>query len=320
MRRIGALALLLTLWSCGRAPTTSVCVGGAVLRDGQCEAQRAPIHFLPFRAGVETKIQQAFHGYMSHKDDLAYAVDLQCTEGTPVTASRGARVWAVKEDSNTGCADPVCLDQANYVILDHGDGTYSEYYHLRYMGALVEEGEHVCAGEVIGICGNTGYSTGPHLHFALTDVSRRTVPFQFFEAHVEQDFGFPIPDDKLTSRNRLRTRCPDHGYSVIAPSAFAHQGIVLDEELPSVVTDRGPRVVSGWFYGDHPKISIHRKSLSGGGWLEECVEVDARGRFEFEMDWPLERFAPGTYWFMLTGATKDCLAPGWAWSYKVRVR
>ena len=53
---------------------------------------------------------------------------------------------------------------------------------------------------------------------------------------------------------------------------------------------------------------------------EQCVELDEDGRFTFEMGWPLERFSPGTYWFMLTGATADCLSPGWAWSYKIRVR
>ena len=224
--------------ACARAPATPVCLGGAVLSDGSCRAQRAALHHLPFRAGTETEVLQAFHGFMSHKEDLAYAVDFECKEGKPVAATRGGRVWEVREDSNTGCADPQCMDQANYVILDHGDGTYSEYYHLRHMGVLVEEGETVCAGELIGVCGNTGYSTGPHLHFAVTDVTRRTVPFQFVETRDARGYGFPIPDERVVSQNELRTRCKDDGYAMIGRDAFAHQGLVLEDALPSVVTAR----------------------------------------------------------------------------------
>ena len=306
--------------ACARAPATPVCLGGAVLSDGSCRAQRAALHHLPFRAGTETEVLQAFHGFMSHKEDLAYAVDFECKEGKPVAATRGGRVWEVREDSNTGCADPQCMDQANYVILDHGDGTYSEYYHLRHMGVLVEEGETVCAGELIGVCGNTGYSTGPHLHFAVTDVTRRTVPFQFVETRDARGYGFPIPDERVVSQNELRTRCKDDGYAMIGRDAFAHQGLVLEDALPSVVTERSPVTVSGRYFGDHPRIAIHRKRTRGGTWFEQCVELDEDGRFTFEMGWPLERFSPGTYWFMLTGATADCLSPGWAWSYKIRVR
>jgi murein DD-endopeptidase MepM/ murein hydrolase activator NlpD len=212
------------------------------------------------------------------------------------------------------------MDQANYVVIDHGDGTYGEYYHLRQFGVLVEEGEHVCAGDVVAICGNTGYSTGPHLHFAVTDLTRRTVPFQFRESRVQRDYGFPVPDSRLVSMNQRRSRCPDDGYSSFGEDAFAHQGVVLDEGFSTVITERGKRRISGTFYGDHPRIALHRKSTRGGAWLDQCVEVDDDGEFEFEVEWPMDRFSPGTYWLMITGASDDCLAPGWAWSYKARVR
>ena len=278
------------------------------------------MHAVPFREGYRTKIMQAFHGYVSHKDDLAYSVDMKCEEGDAITASRDGRVWKVREDSNSGCSDPKCMDQANYVILDHGDGTYSEYYHLRHYGVLVEEGDKVCAGEVIGICGNTGYSTGPHLHFAVTDLSRRTIPIQFEESRGQQRFGYPVPDVTLVSENRPRPRCNDPGYSELGEDAFAHHGIIVDQRLPTMITERGKTTISGRFYGDHPRIAVHRKTSKGGSWLDQCIKVDDRGRFEFEIDWPLDRFSPGIYWFMLTGASDECLSPGWAWSYKVRVR
>lgn len=317
---IVALLPCCLLAACAARPTSPVCIGGSVLDGGGCEPQRASVHYLPFREGTKTRIMQGFHGYLSHKEDLAYSVDLECDEGDPITATRSGRVWSLREDSDEGCASPACMDQANYVILDHGDGTYGEYYHLRQFGVLVEEGEHVCAGDVVAICGNTGYSTGPHLHFAVTDLTRRTVPFQFKESRTQRHFGFPVPDARLVSMNATRARCRDEGNSEFSEGAFAHQGIILDEPLPTVIDDRGGQRITGRFYGDHPRVALHRKSTGGGAWLDQCVKVDDDGDFAFEIEWPMDRFTPGTYWLMITGASDECLAPGWAWSYKARVR
>ena len=65
----------------------------------------------------------------------------------------------VKEDSDTGCGDPECSDEGNFVRIDHGDGTQGLYFHLERNGAQVAVGDGVCAGEVIGFSGNTGFST-----------------------------------------------------------------------------------------------------------------------------------------------------------------
>ena len=50
-----------------------------------------------------------------------------------------------------------------YVVIDHLDGYKTSYLHMaRY---IVEPGQFVVAGQIIGYCGSTGKSTGPHLHF-----------------------------------------------------------------------------------------------------------------------------------------------------------
>ncbi len=53
----------------------------------------------------------------------------------------------------------------NYVVIDHGNGLLSYYGHMSR--ALVRAGQHVNQGQVIGIMGSTGFSTGPHCHFEI---------------------------------------------------------------------------------------------------------------------------------------------------------
>jgi murein DD-endopeptidase MepM/ murein hydrolase activator NlpD len=55
--------------------------------------------------------------------------------------------------------------RGNAVILDHGWGVYSGYYHLSEV--VVAEGQLVAQGEMIGRLGNTGLSTGAHLHWEM---------------------------------------------------------------------------------------------------------------------------------------------------------
>ena len=314
------LASCVIVASCTGFGSAPVCLAGARLGpQGKCRSQQAPVHHIPFREGFKTKVMQGFHGYLSHKEDLAYSIDYGCKEGTPITASKGGRVWAIREDSDKGCPDPSCIEDANYVVIDHGDGTYSEYYHLRQLGAIVEPGEQVCAGQVIGLCGNTGYSSGPHLHFAVTDASRHTVPVRVREAH-ERGFGFVVPETVYTSQNELRAQCGPTTFSKLPRDAFTHHGVVMDNKLPAVVDDPAKSfAVEGTYHGDHPNVAIHRKLIDGGSWVDECVPVDEDGEFSARIKWPRERFKEGTYWFMITGADKDCLSPGWAWSYKLQV-
>lgn len=55
----------------------------------------------------------------------------------------------------------------NRVILDHGDGVRTLYWHLKNGSVAVEVGQDVTCGEPLGLVGSSGYSSGPHLHFEL---------------------------------------------------------------------------------------------------------------------------------------------------------
>jgi hypothetical protein len=57
----------------------------------------------------------------------------------------------------------------NHVVLDLGHNKYAFYAHLQKHSVLVKKGEHVKRGQVLGLLGNTGNSSAPHLHFHLMD-------------------------------------------------------------------------------------------------------------------------------------------------------
>lgn len=84
-------------------------------------------------------------------------VDLACSEGTPIYASRGG-VVSVASYQEDGAG--------NYVQINHGDGYSSIYMHMIYY--VVSSGDYVAAGQVIGYVGSTGLSDGNHLHFGIS--------------------------------------------------------------------------------------------------------------------------------------------------------
>jgi murein DD-endopeptidase len=102
---------------------------------------------------------------------LGYGADvLAVTDATVASVGEG-----VEEPSSLkqGAARKVPLEEAagNYVALDLGDGRYAFYEHLQPGSITVKRGQHVRQGAVIGKLGFTGESTGPHLHFHVSDAN-----------------------------------------------------------------------------------------------------------------------------------------------------
>ena len=86
-------------------------------------------------------------------------VDLAVPAGTPIKSPMNGTVETV----NSGGAG------GNELIVRHSNGYKTGYAHLTK--AMVEKGDRIQQGQVIALSGNTGKSTGPHLHFTLTDPS-----------------------------------------------------------------------------------------------------------------------------------------------------
>lgn len=95
--------------------------------------------------------------------------DFRAKPGTPVTAVNDGVVVLAKERYYAG----------NSVIVDHGEGLYSCYYHLSRID--VEPGNKVAKNEILGLSGQSGRVTGPHLHFAVMLQSVQVDPLQLIE-------------------------------------------------------------------------------------------------------------------------------------------
>jgi len=123
---------------------------------------------LPFPAGTKYTLEQGFGGQFSHNDpENHYALDFGVPEGTAVLAARAGVVMQVEEDFRAHGTDPRYGDRANYVRVLHDDGSMAIYAHLAPESMLRLPGDHVVVGQLVGKSGNTGLSTGPHLHFSV---------------------------------------------------------------------------------------------------------------------------------------------------------
>lgn len=98
-----------------------------------------------------------------------YAIDYELPENSRVYSVAPGKVIFVKDDSSGGGDDEKYENFTfyNHIVIKHNNGEYSEYGHLKHKSAKVKVGDNVKVGEMIALSGNTGYSSGPHLHFSI---------------------------------------------------------------------------------------------------------------------------------------------------------
>jgi len=108
---------------------------------------------------------------LNAKMDVTTPAESPCW-GLPIIAAAPANVSVARD----GIVDQSKLDEpdnstgpCNHVILDHGNGEFTLYAHLRNGSVAVRAGTSVERGTRLGVCGNSGGSSGPHLHFQLMD-------------------------------------------------------------------------------------------------------------------------------------------------------
>lgn len=130
----------------------------------------AGVHYrAPFSVGVSFPISQTYPDTATHVTrDSMYAIDIEMPVGTDIVAARDGVVFDISSTNFKGGPDAdLYADLANIVRVLHDDGTFAVYAHLNWNSIRVNPGERVRAGQYIADSGNTGFSSGPHLHFAV---------------------------------------------------------------------------------------------------------------------------------------------------------
>jgi murein DD-endopeptidase MepM/ murein hydrolase activator NlpD len=123
----------------------------------------------PFVRGSDHQVTQAYPDTVTHTGSDSYqAVDIEMSVGTDVVAAREGIVFDIaSKNYRNGLDAQVDGPSANVVRILHDDGTYAIYAHLNTNSIRVQPGDFVERGQYIADSGNTGFSTGPHLHFAV---------------------------------------------------------------------------------------------------------------------------------------------------------
>ncbi|HEY0252630.1 MAG TPA: M23 family metallopeptidase [Kofleriaceae bacterium] len=172
-----------TLYECpvaGEAPTSATaCAHGCTVEPSGTEdrcavATSAKSYRLPWRPSTTMRLTQDCDDSCcsDHVGTDAYAYDWANGASFQVVAARGGTITHLKTNSTTGCASSSCSQDANYIVIDHGDGTQSTYFHLKgnSLAANITCGATVTQGQAVAMSGTTGHSTGIHLHFQVSKV------------------------------------------------------------------------------------------------------------------------------------------------------
>jgi len=127
-------------------------------------------------------------------------IDFACKEGTRiVSCQKGVVVKSEKHPS-----------YGNIVKIKHNEGFLTLYCHLKKR--LVIKGETIKEGDIIGLSGNTGFSTGPHLHFGLQSLSGGTTPYNYY---IDPALGFiaASKDKKKTKKKVVKIESNDQEFA-----------------------------------------------------------------------------------------------------------
>lgn len=114
--------------------------------------------------------------YGTRKDPITKKTSMHT--GIDIAASKGSNIFA----SNSGTvivAGWSSKGYGNYVVIDHGGGKSTLYAHMSKI--ITKKGAKVAQGDVIGLVGSTGWSTGPHLHFEILINGNHTNPMNYFK-------------------------------------------------------------------------------------------------------------------------------------------
>lgn len=126
------------------------------------------VYRLPYAINSRFRVNQGYNGTFSHFGAAKYATDFTMPIGTPVHCARKGLVVETVSHFKEGRPDRSLMKKCNRVTVLHPDGTLGDYVHLKPGGVAVRVGQKVKAGDLLGYSGNTGFTSGPHLHFEVS--------------------------------------------------------------------------------------------------------------------------------------------------------
>ncbi len=155
----------------------------------------------PFPLNKTYRVMQGYNGEFSHNKDAfnKYAIDFNLSINDTVCASQEGIVVGLIDKYQKGGKNKNLTDSANRITIYHPKtNTFSQYLHLKYKGSLVQIGDTVKTLQAIGLSGNTGYSSDPHLHFVVFipefvsgQLTKKSIPIHFINNidgnHINKD-------------------------------------------------------------------------------------------------------------------------------------
>jgi hypothetical protein len=217
------------------------------------------------------------HQTNTHTGMDAWAWDFGLPAGTEVVAPADGVVRLVKMNSTQGGCNSAYANDANYVVIEFGDGTEALLMHLQHQSSDLSVGQAVKQGDVVGRVGLTGWVCGAHLHFQIQQTCDswwcQSQPAEFV------DLGDPDEGPALTSEN-----CP-----TAEPCALTLDGSTITiDDANTACFDR----ITSWFWpGADGWEDAHIYT-----WANDAPEPDTIGVWQFGVDAPgdyrLEVFVP----------------------------
>jgi len=180
-------------------------------------------------------VTQGPGGSTSHTGRAQYAIDYGVPIGTPVYAMRSGKVVGFRHKYPDTGGDSSKANEFNYVLIEHDNGYRSAYMHLKQefnnqVGLKV--GNTVNAGQLIGYSGNSGWSTGPHVHVEVHKPNNgtfgQTVPFVIESSSFVSDAGLKFIADHEGLRLNLYN--DPAGHATIGIGHLVHLGPINGSE------------------------------------------------------------------------------------------
>ena len=276
-------------------------------------------------------------GWTYNDGRLHRAIDLRAETGTPVYAAEPGTVdWVQAWDGHSTSGNQ---SYGNIVRIRHADykGKSLKTYYAHLSRILVKSGQSVTEGQLIGYSGNTGHSTGPHLHFEVRLGGNRSNPLSWLDgdftcaddkirAHLGSYTSVRRSDTALAAGAELHlTRCPLYVSSVAVSSAgtvtgtyYAWSAEVADGRVR--ITNRADRVgvsgqVTGWIdvamAGVQTQPAADKPSSTGSP-----AEEDSKGyvygidvsRYQGDIDWA-KVAASGVKFALLRAGSQNSSGP-----------